>query len=158
MQERETGDPWLTPVHWTRAVEVGVPEIDRQHQEVFARINRLMNDLRQGEGKTTLPEWAAFLRGYLTKHFAMEETYMDLYQYPEAAFRHHQMAHQTFVDQFNKWESIYNSESPSLQLATNLQQYLATWLIDHIGRFDMSLGQYLRKHIHPESGLEHRHR
>ena len=47
-------------VKWTPEYAVGVEEIDRQHQELFSRINDLLEACQRGEGKQEVGKVLSF--------------------------------------------------------------------------------------------------
>ncbi len=60
------------------AYGTGVPEIDRQHQELFARVNRLNDACQAFQGAEEIGELIGFLSTYVDEHFSCEERLMEL--------------------------------------------------------------------------------
>ncbi|MFZ5627087.1 MAG: bacteriohemerythrin, partial [Bacillota bacterium] len=95
-------------VNWTPALAVGVAEIDRQHQELFRRIDNLLTAMSQGKGKEEVGNILKFLEDYVVVHFAAEEKLMQSHNYP--AFNEHLAQHQAFIQDFAKLKEQFNRE------------------------------------------------
>ena len=69
------GSAAMSPIQWSPALAVGVPEIDAQHQELFRRAERLITALRGGDRAEVTP-LVRYLTDYAVEHFAAEERFM----------------------------------------------------------------------------------
>ena len=85
-------------ITWTEDLETGILEIDKQHQELFKHIDRLLEACKHGAGRDKVQEVVKFLEGYVVFHFGSEEKLMDQYNYPQT--KEHKQAHAWFVDQW----------------------------------------------------------
>ena len=56
-------------IQWNEELATGVLEIDNQHKEIFARINRLLEASSQGKGKQEVGRMIDFLGDYVISHF-----------------------------------------------------------------------------------------
>jgi hemerythrin len=130
-------------VKWTEDFSVGVGEIDRQHKELFARINDLDSALRQGKAKEEVLRLIDFLDEYAVSHFAMEEGYMSAHDYPN--YPQHKTEHSRFKAEFadikRRFATGGRSQADTIGLCNNL---LITWFCNHIRTVDMSLGSFLK--------------
>ncbi len=86
-----------SPIPWTPALAVGVPEIDAQHQELFRRAERLITALRTGDRGEVEP-LVRYLAAYAVEHFAAEERYMREIGYP--GLDGHRAVHRAFREDF----------------------------------------------------------
>lgn len=130
-------------VNWTPALAVGVAEIDRQHQELFRRIDNLLTAMSQGKGKEEVGNILKFLEDYVVVHFAAEEKLMQSHNYP--AFNEHRAQHQAFIQDFAKLKEQFNREGPSTMVVLAVQRRVVDWLREHISQRDKAIGEFLQK-------------
>jgi hemerythrin len=132
-------------LQWTSDLSVGVDEIDDQHKELFQRLNNLRIAMGQGKSRAEIGKTVKFLQDYVVEHFATEERHMGRYGYP--AFGAHKAEHEAFIKDFSafkkKLENIEIHGGITSFLAIEMQRRLYDWLINHIGRIDKALGNYL---------------
>ena len=77
------------------------------------------------------------LERYTVAHFAAEEAYMQVINYPQ--FEEHKRIHQMFVARVAKEkQQVINGEPLTLGLVTFLRQ----WLLDHILKTDKAFVEY----------------
>src|SRR5512139_1192632 len=69
-------------MEWTPDLAVGIETIDRQHRELFRRINSLVIAIREHRCKSEIDGTIAFLDDYAKYHFAEEERRMGESAYP----------------------------------------------------------------------------
>ncbi|AVX21045.1 MULTISPECIES: bacteriohemerythrin [Carboxydocella] len=130
-------------VNWTPALAVGVAEIDRQHQELFRRIDNLLTAMSQGKGKEEVGNILKFLEDYVVVHFTAEEKLMQSHNYP--AFNEHLAQHQAFIQDFAKLKEQFNREGPSTMVVLAVQRRVVDWLREHISQRDKAIGEFLQK-------------
>jgi hemerythrin len=128
------------PIQWTQDLATSVPDIDRQHQEIFQRLHLLVEAMRQGAGKSEVSGLIDFLGTYVAEHFALEERYMQSSGYPDLAA--HRAEHQAFARDFEHVKAEHDQTGPSTSLVLALNQSVAGWLRTHIARTDRALGAY----------------
>ena len=129
-------------VKWSPEYAVGVPEIDRQHQELFSKINDLLEACNRGEGKQVLGEVLAFLEEYVKVHFGTEEKAMIAQAYPEYAA--HRGEHKEFIENFTRLKNKFEADGPGIWLVAQTNRVVVDWLINHITKTDTKLGAFLR--------------
>lgn len=127
---------------WTPDLAVGVEEIDKQHKELFNRVNGLLAASSQGKGKEELGQVLKFLESYVVFHFGAEEKYMAQYAYP--AMAHHKQEHAQFVKDFSNLKKELQAQGASAALVVQLHGWLGDWLRNHIGKVDKGLGAFLK--------------
>ena len=125
---------------WEARFEVGVEEIDRQHQELFARVGRLEAAMRAGD-RNAVGEMLGFLGEYVVEHFACEEREMKERAYPFFAL--HKGVHDHFVELFLKIRAEYEATGATPWLATQVHSVVVAWLHTHILGMDQQLARYL---------------
>ncbi len=129
-------------LQWDRSLSVGVKLIDEQHQELFRKVNGLIEAMMQNQGKAELEKLLSFLGTYVVQHFGAEERLMAQYRYPEAA--KHKQAHADFVKTFLGVKAEFDKlgATPNVSIAVN--KFVCAWLKEHIGRADTALGKFLQ--------------
>jgi Hemerythrin len=60
---------------WDKMWSVGVDKIDRQHKELFNRINLLVCSMKSAKGKEEMITTLNFLEEYVIRHFNDEEKF-----------------------------------------------------------------------------------
>ncbi len=129
-------------LQWDRSLSVGVKLIDDQHQELFRKVNGLIEAMMQNQGKAELDRLLSFLGSYVIEHFGAEERLMAKYRYPDAA--RHKQQHAEFVKTFLGVKAEFDKlgATPNVSIAVN--KFVCTWLKEHIGRTDTALGKFLQ--------------
>lgn len=128
---------------WTADLSINHSGIDKQHQELFRAINRIMKAMKAGQGTSNVMEMVAFLDRYVIEHFALEERYMTTNAYPDYAA--HKAEHDGFVKELSGIKQMIAENRTSIAVLLEVQQSTCTWLKDHIKMKDKALGEYLRK-------------
>jgi hemerythrin len=129
-------------ISWTPEYAVGVPAIDRQHQELFRKIDALLEACNRGEGKHVLGETLTFLEDYVKIHFESEEKAMIAQNYPE--YQSHRGEHQKFVENFMGLKKEFETEGTGIRLVALTNRIVVNWLKDHILMTDTKLGAFIK--------------
>jgi len=124
-------------VAWDQSLSTGVAKIDRQHQELIANINSLLEAMRSGRGRDEIGKLIAFLSDYVVKHFADEEAEMDRVKCPVAVAN--RIAHQKFMTRFKEIQERFNKDGATPKLVIDVQQAVLDWFIAHIRGIDTKL-------------------
>lgn len=125
---------------WETRFELGVEQIDRQHQELFARVDRLEAALRAGEHKRVV-ELLDFLGSYVVEHFGCEERTMKETGYPFFAI--HKGVHDRFLELLLQIKAEYLQTGETAWLAIKVHKVMVAWLHTHILGMDQQLGRFL---------------
>ena len=133
------------PLQWTQDLSVGVDEIDKQHKELFNRINNLFDAIRHGKGREDVGTLINFLEDYTVMHFALEERYMANYDYPDSMF--HKSKHSKFIQEFSVIKNTFESNGATVDLVIRINIFLTEWWMNHIRTSDKLLGVYLKKRL-----------
>jgi hemerythrin len=129
----------MSPIQWSPALAVGVPEIDAQHQELFRRAERLVSALRAGDRAEVAP-LIRYLGDYVVEHFAAEERFMHEIGYP--GLEEHRVLHRAFRDDFAVMLADYERKGPTPLVALTLHNWLSDWLRKHVGGVDVDIGRF----------------
>lgn len=132
-------------LQWTAALATSVNEIDGQHQELFTRVNRMLDAVAAGAGREEVERIVGFLSDYVTLHFGTEERYMDAYGYANAP--QHKAQHRQFVKNFLRLKEQLMSGGATPALVSELRALAVDWLINHITFSDRALGMFLKRKL-----------
>jgi len=83
---------------WSTDLSIGVEIIDNQHMELFARINALVDAIKQHTCKHKIRDVVRFLDDYIVLHFGEEEKMMLQSGYP--GYAAHKAQHTKFIANF----------------------------------------------------------
>jgi hemerythrin len=128
-------------IKWHESLSVGVPEIDQQHQELFRRLNQLLEACNQGKGKESVRELVNFLQAYVVEHFAAEEKLQKQHGFP--GYAEHRAKHADFVRAAGELKFTLEEQGPTLPFIIAVNKTVVDWLVQHIGKMDKEFGRFL---------------
>lgn len=129
------------PLRWEPSLETGVAHVDEQHQELFRRVNDLLDAMRQGRGAEEVQRLIEFLGRYVVEHFAEEERLMAEAGYP--GLGPHRTEHRDFVRDFQALRDDFQAGGPSQAVVVRLNVWLCGWLRRHVSDTDQAMGRFL---------------
>jgi hemerythrin len=135
-------------VRWSQQYALGLDEIDEQHRVLIVLINDIWKAIVKREDKTKLFELVGELEKYTIAHFAAEEAFMRVTDYP--GFPQHKIEHQKFVDRVAKERQLAVEQGV---LSLDLMYFLRDWLIDHILMSDKAYVENTKRAKAKEGGL-----
>lgn len=135
---------------WTEDLSVGIEVIDKQHKELFERINSLVDAIKQHVCKYKISDVIKFLEDYVHIHFGEEEKYMLKYEYPHYSF--HKSQHEHFKKELANLKpellKLEGGTKPgSYELSVTTNQLVVDWILEHIANVDKHLGKFLKSKI-----------
>ncbi len=137
-------------IEWTEELATGSSEIDRQHKEIFKRINNLLEACHVGKGRDQACEMLKFLDEYVVSHFGDEEQYMIKNNYP--GYAEHKAKHVEFIKNYIIVKKQVETEGPCLNTVITTNRLVVDWLRHHIRKVDTQLGSFLKtKQQQPEA-------
>lgn len=129
---------------WKDSYRIGVEEVDRQHQELFERLDNFITVLRSdGDWEPKIPEIKKtlnFMGEYVEEHFDSEEKYQEEIKYPER--EEHKEIHEKFKNEIANFAEKFEDEGYEKDLALEFSGKLMTWLINHVANTDQKIGNY----------------
>jgi hemerythrin len=131
------------PLRWTSALTVGVEEIDAQHQELFRRVDRMLDAMLRNERSEAL-KLLGYLREYVVVHFEAEERLMAATSYPDAA--RHAGEHRAFRTAMASLDKEFLEQGPTATLVLRLERQVVAWLKEHVYFTDVALGRWVLAH------------
>jgi hemerythrin len=129
-------------LQWTQAFAVGIPEIDEQHQELFRRVDGLLEALdRKDNGEAV--RMLSFLDEYVVAHFRAEERFMLANGYP--GYASHKAEHERFAEGLAELHREHESSGASAELVSRVHHAVGDWLRSHIQVTDMAMARFVRR-------------
>lgn len=122
---------------------LGIPRIDREHQELFQIANGLAQAQDRPDGPTRKAGMAAGLKrlyAYCHFHFHSEEELMQTYGFP--GLPAHRRIHREFTDRVRTWLAE-TRDAPHPDLSAVLDALVA-WILGHILGEDRTYAAYFR--------------
>lgn len=124
---------------WDKSINIGIKEIDEQHQELF-RIARDIEQflLRQCEGisEDEVLNQLCELREYITYHFYIEE--MIIAEINKDQLESHKKHHDEFIEVVNSIDCIELVKDPQKGLRA-IKELIKEWLFGHILTEDITI-------------------
>lgn len=119
-------------IEWNDKYSVGVSIIDEEHKRLIELINNVIVAKQHNNNQNELLKILNEMVEYANTHFKTEETYMIKFKYPE--YQYHKEEHLDFSVKTLAYES--RVVSGDLHVATEILEYLKSWLVEHIQRTD----------------------
>jgi hemerythrin len=129
-------------LRWNSTLSIGVPEIDRHHQELFERIDAF-EDAVLSRDRASAARTLAFLREYARLHFAAEEALMRAVGYP--ARLAHEAEHARFFATVEALAEALAETGPTAAIVHRVHREIGAWVPEHVYSTDQALGWYLRR-------------
>ena len=126
---------------WEKSYAIGVPEVDKQHRQLFILANALPED----PDGTDIKRAIMTLYKHTREHFAFEEELMLKMGYPK---RHeHIRLHEELIQRLN--DSCQNP-GDDLESVVAVRRILLEWVAIHIANHDRDYARFARE-LHPAS-------
>ncbi|MFP4460928.1 MAG: bacteriohemerythrin [Thermotogota bacterium] len=139
---------------WKDQYKIGVEQIDKQHQELFKRLNTFLTVLRNGqpleEKMDEIEETFGFMGEYVDVHFKSEEALQRKINYP--GYEAHHKIHEKFKKDIIAFKKEFEKDKYNEDLIMEFSGKLLTWLINHVTGEDQNIAKYVpERGIHSES-------
>lgn len=125
---------------WSENFNVGIQEVDEQHQVLVSLLNQLHEAITEHRGKATSREILDRLAEYTRTHFLLEESLMRLTHY--SGFDVHKQQHEDLIKQVQDLQHKLNDEGVTITF--ELLQFLKGWLTTHINESDKRFGAHFK--------------
>jgi len=131
-------------------LNLGIGELDDQHQAFFLHMVGLRRALQEGSGgRDKLMKTLRYLDTFIDEHFTAEEQYMRRHNYPGI------LIHRAEHDVFAKTIAAFKQKAMDLDargevlsfLAIEIEYRLEKWMTDHILKLDRKMADYLRERM-----------
>lgn len=127
---------------WDEKYSLGIAEIDRQHQKLFALFNQLFDAMQQGHAAEVVDKVLTSVVDYTSYHFAFEEKLLREAGYREEAGHHAE--HLKLAEQAKALAQKLRGEGADVSMAT--LKFLGDWLARHILVSDKKFATELLAH------------
>lgn len=128
-------------------LNLGISELDDQHQAFFLHMVGLRRALTDGMGgRDKLMKTLRFLEEWVNDHFQAEERIMRTHNYPGILV--HRLEHEKFakvVAEFSKkaYDLDARGEVTSF-LAVEIEHKFENWLVEHIKKMDAKMAEFVK--------------
>jgi len=128
-------------ISWNENLIIGVPVVDDQHKEIFARFDKLSLACQNQHGSEGVKELLSYLHDYVAAHFAAEEALMEMLNYPGLAVQseNHAAFKKDIIALFDESEQGVDGHRLSLEVDRRLVQ----WFILHIRNLDSEMADFV---------------
>lgn len=123
-------------ITWRQDFETGIAEVDHEHRELVALINRLADEVAAGAGQERVREFLGEVFARIAAHFALEESVMRKHGYDEYAA--HKAEHESLLDDIR--EIMDEAEAG---YAETLSTTVGDWFVGHFKTKDARLHKKL---------------
>jgi len=124
---------------WSSNYSVGLADMDAQHRQWIAILNRLHDAMREGKAREIQGKILQEMVAYAHAHFSNEEFMLRMRSYPSLTA--HQQKHVGFSVQVALLQSKMNSGN---SLTLELMDLLREWLTNHILVEDKKYGVWMK--------------
>lgn len=125
-------------VKWGPELDIGMPEINRQHQRLVSLVNELHRTLSEAYGLEAIKRIVQGLVDYTANHFSYEEELFARFGYPQTIA--HKEKHAQLVGQVLDFQKRVGRGE---YVADELMAFLKSWLVNHIQKSDKEYTQFL---------------
>ncbi len=122
---------------WDEKYSTGNNEIDKQHKQIFTYLDDLEAHMKQGASLKWVTHFMTALGLYTRTHFCFEEICMRRTKCPVADKNKQQ--HGKLLKIFDKAQKRFEKEGVSDELLIEVQNFLTSWLVNHIMKIDVHL-------------------
>jgi hemerythrin len=127
-------------ITWSDEYQLGIKEIDAQHQKLVAMINTLHDAMKEGRGKDVIQPILNELLAYTKTHFAREEELFAKHGYPTRD--NHGRIHKSLTQQVIDLKAKVDAGSGVL--AVQVMAFMKDWLTAHILAEDKKYAPFLK--------------
>jgi hemerythrin len=128
-------------INWSENFSVNIKEIDEQHKKLIFMLNDLHDAMKSGKGNDVMEKIFDGLLQYVGTHFATEEKYMSLHNYP--GYIAHKTEHTKLTQKVLDLNKKFQQGAPVLTV--ELLGFLKDWLQNHIMGTDKKYGPFLNE-------------
>jgi hemerythrin len=123
---------------WSDSYNTGVADIDEQHKQLVAILNRLKSSIADRTSREVCSGILDELIDYTQKHFRFEEGLMEASGY--SLYASHKKVHEELLAQVLSYRQKLATSNESISF--ELLHFLQMWLVKHISESDKRFGQY----------------
>ena len=133
----------MTIIEWSDELELGIPEIDKQHKELVDMLNEFYTELEKGAKKEAVEHFLKNLEEYLNYHLDYEEKFMEKIGFPD--LENHKKTHNMFKKFYKEEvEKYLKGDKKALR---ELVAFTYSWLFSHIVKSDKKYLKFLKEKL-----------
>ena len=129
-------------IEWSEDYELGNDFVDSQHKRLFELVGNIGKTCLDGGDVNTLNETLDFLLKYAVQHFNDEESLQIKHNFP--GYEHHKKLHDEFKAKVSEKVSEFKEKGSTKDLSDTVNEIVIAWLVNHILKEDMKIGEYLK--------------
>jgi len=128
---------------WNDEIITGFDNIDKQHRELYNRINDFFNATNRNQEKKIMDDMMHYLNGFFVEHFTDEEKIHSEGKFPY--FEAHAKAHEKILKDLNEIDQLYKQEGYSEKLEIKLYNLLIRDMLTQMKEFDIPLARFIKE-------------
>ena len=125
----------MSLIEWKEEFNVGVAEVDHEHQQLIVLINELHDVIQESGGRDQVLRSLGEIFAQISSHFALEEKMMRASRYP--AMAGHKEDHETLLDELR--DIMDEVEDDGSYDEARLADDLERWFSVHFKTHDAKL-------------------
>ena len=130
-------------MRWGQHYQLGIKQVDLQHQQLVELINQLNMAFHAGDDRATLSAILSELVTFAAAHFQTEEDLMEEHHYQGLDL--HKAEHDALARQAAEFQRAF--DAGSVELSESMLEFLSDWLRNHVIVADRRMGNYLRPKV-----------
>jgi hemerythrin len=131
----------LPLLQWREEHRIGIDALDFEHQDLFRRIDELLDDFARREERAEIEACLGEIHARMAAHFALEEKFMRDRGY--ADYAEHRAQHDRFLDDFVVAMAEFEND-PGACASETLEHDLKRWILDHVLTADKRMSAMTR--------------
>jgi hemerythrin-like metal-binding protein len=133
--------PSPSNTHLLPSLLIGVPFIDKEHDELVAQLDCLLSHPDALQDADRFSEVLSQLGSQIYAHFTHEEAFLKFLDMPEDEIASHVQTHTEILDQYTRLNfDLMNGTVPG---RADVLRMIKDWIIGHVVRFDLNIKNYL---------------
>jgi hemerythrin-like metal-binding protein len=126
-------------IEWKKEFEVGVPDVDHEHQEIINLINNLHTAMSGENATISVMDFLGEIHAHVSAHFALEEKIMRTRKYDQ--YRDHKADHERLLDELR--DIMDDFEENAYFSDQEFAAHVERWFIEHFKTKDARLHKHL---------------
>lgn len=133
-------------IKWVASYNLGIVEIDDQHQKLIVIINKLYKTMQESTEKKEMKIIIKELSDYADYHFVTEEKYFKQFNYIDSI--EHTKSHEMYRETISKFAEIYTQDNNNNEIILPMEMisFLGEWWTGHILGSDRKYVECFHQH------------
>jgi hemerythrin len=126
-------------IEWREEFEVGIPDVDHEHQELIRLINKLHEAISGENANISVMDFLGEIYSHVSAHFALEEKIMRDRKYDQ--YTDHKADHERLLDELRDIMDDY--EESAYFSDEDFSSHIKRWFTEHFKTRDARLHKHL---------------